>query len=60
MRYEAVREMYLHHWTYSGAKDEAKVHEMYHDDAILEFPSRGNASAARRTCRDSARSTRRG
>ncbi len=41
MRYEAVREMYLHHWTYSGAKDEAKVHEMYHDDAILEFPQSG-------------------
>ena len=41
MRYEAVREMYLHHWTYSGAKDEAKVHEMYHDDAILEFPAVG-------------------
>jgi hypothetical protein len=23
MRCEAVRDMYLHHWTYSGAKDEA-------------------------------------
>jgi hypothetical protein len=41
MRYEEARERFLHHWTYSGAKDEAKVHEIYHDDAILEFPQSG-------------------
>jgi hypothetical protein len=40
MRYEEAREVFLHHWTYSGV-DDAKVHEMYHEDAILEFPQSG-------------------
>lgn len=33
--------MFLHHWTYTAGANEAKVHEMYHDDAILEFPQSG-------------------
>jgi hypothetical protein len=40
MRYDEVREVLLHHLTYSGA-DNAKAHEIYHDDAILEFPQSG-------------------
>lgn len=40
MRYDEVRELLLHHLTYSGV-DEAKAHEIYHDDAILEFPQSG-------------------
>jgi hypothetical protein len=40
VRYDEVREMFLHHLRYSGA-DEAKAHEIYHDDAILEFPQSG-------------------
>jgi hypothetical protein len=40
VRYEEVRELFLHHLRYSGA-DEDKAHEIYHDDAILEFPQSG-------------------
>jgi hypothetical protein len=40
MRYEKARELFLHHWAYSGV-DEDKAHEIYHDDAILEFPQSG-------------------
>ena len=29
-----------HHWEYSG-KDEDAAHEIYHDDAVLEFPQSG-------------------
>ena len=28
------------HWEYSG-KDEDVAHEIYHDDAVLEFPQSG-------------------
>jgi hypothetical protein len=38
--YEEARDALLHHLTYSGA-DEDKAHEIYHDDAILEFPQSG-------------------
>jgi hypothetical protein len=40
MRYDEVRKLLLHHLTYSGT-NEAKAHEIYHDDAILEFPQSG-------------------
>jgi SnoaL-like protein len=40
MRYDEVRELFLHHLTYSGG-NEAKAHEIYHDDAVLEFPQSG-------------------
>jgi hypothetical protein len=40
MKYEEVRELFLHHLKYSGA-NEAKAHEIYHDDVILEFPQSG-------------------
>jgi hypothetical protein len=40
LRYEDVRELLLHHLTHSGA-DPEKAHEIYHDDAILEFPQSG-------------------
>jgi hypothetical protein len=40
MRYEAVRDALLHHLTWSGV-DNAKAHEIYHDDAVLEFPQSG-------------------
>lgn len=41
MRYDAVRELLLHHWKYTGGPNEAKASEIYHDDAILEFPQSG-------------------
>jgi hypothetical protein len=41
VRYEEAREVFLHHWRYTVEGNEAKVHEMYHDDAILEFPQSG-------------------
>jgi hypothetical protein len=40
MQYEKAREMFLHHLRYSGV-DNAKAHEIYHDDAVLEFPQSG-------------------
>jgi hypothetical protein len=38
--FDEARDALLHHLTYSGA-DEDKAHEIYHDDAILEFPQSG-------------------
>jgi hypothetical protein len=40
MRRDEVRDKLLHHLTHSGADNE-KAHEIYHDDAILEFPQSG-------------------
>lgn len=36
----AIREAILRHWKYGGV-DEDKAHEIYHDDAVLEFPQSG-------------------
>jgi hypothetical protein len=41
MRYDEAREVFLHIWRYTVEGDEAKAHELYHDDAILEFPQSG-------------------
>lgn len=35
-----IREMLERHWQYAG-RDETIAHEMYHEDAILEFPQSG-------------------
>jgi hypothetical protein len=40
MRHDEVRDLLLHHLRYSGV-DNAKAHEIYHHDAILEFPQSG-------------------
>jgi hypothetical protein len=36
----AVRRALPRHWRYAG-RDEDIVHEIYHDDAVLEFPQSG-------------------
>jgi hypothetical protein len=36
----AVRDALVRHWEYAGI-DEDKSHEIYHDDAVLEFPQSG-------------------
>jgi hypothetical protein len=41
MRYEQVRELLLRQWRYTGGPNEAKASELYHDDALLEFPQSG-------------------
>ncbi len=41
MQYEEVRELLLRQWTYTGGPNEAKASELYHDDAVLEFPQSG-------------------
>jgi hypothetical protein len=41
VRYDEVRELLLRHWTYTGGPNEAKASEIYHEDAILEFPQSG-------------------
>lgn len=38
--YERARELFLHHLSYSGI-DADKAHEIYHEDAVLEFPQSG-------------------
>jgi hypothetical protein len=35
-----IREALVRHWQYSGS-DEERSHEIYHDDAVLEFPQSG-------------------
>lgn len=40
MRREKVRDLLLHHLTHSGG-DSDRAHEIYHDDAVLEFPQSG-------------------
>jgi hypothetical protein len=42
MTYDEVRELFLHHLKYSGA-DEAKAHEIYHDDGDPGLPAVGRA-----------------
>jgi hypothetical protein len=37
---EAILEALTGHWQYSGI-DEDKAHEIYHEDAVLEFPQSG-------------------
>lgn len=37
---EALLQALRRHWEYSG-KDEDVAHEIYHDDAVLEFPQSG-------------------
>ena len=41
MRYDQAREVFLHIWRHTAEGDEAKVHAMYHEDAVLEFPQSG-------------------
>ena len=44
------------HWEYPE-EDEDSAHEIYHDDAVLEFPSPANGSKVCRTSGDGAGST---
>jgi hypothetical protein len=37
---QAVREALIRHWQYAG-RDEDMSHEIYHADAVLEFPPVG-------------------
>lgn len=37
---QELRAALFRHWEYSG-KDEDVVHEIYHHDAVLEFPQSG-------------------
>jgi hypothetical protein len=37
---KAVRKMLEQHFEYAGS-DPARAHEMYHEDAVLEFPQSG-------------------
>jgi hypothetical protein len=41
MRYEEVRDLLLDHWKFTGGPNEARASEIYHDDAVLEFPQSG-------------------
>ena len=41
MQHEDVRRELLRQWSYTGGPNEAKAAELYHDDAVLEFPQSG-------------------
>jgi hypothetical protein len=47
VRYDEVRGMLLRQWKYTGGPNEAKASELYHDDAILEFPQSGERFSGR-------------
>jgi hypothetical protein len=40
MNEATVRELFARHWEFAGS-DQDIAHEIYHDDAILEFPQSG-------------------
>jgi hypothetical protein len=41
LRYDEVRELLVYQWTHTGGPNEARASEVYHDDALLEFPQSG-------------------
>jgi hypothetical protein len=41
MNYEAVRDLLVTQWTYTGGPNEAKASEIYTDETVLEFPQSG-------------------
>ncbi|HYO26268.1 MAG TPA: hypothetical protein VEQ85_15110 [Lacipirellulaceae bacterium] len=43
-----VRELLRYHYHHAG-RDETKAHEIYHDDAILEFPQSGERFVGKQT-----------
>ena len=45
---DTFRETWLWHWAHVGI-DENVVHQIYHDDAVLEFPQSGERFEGRRT-----------
>jgi hypothetical protein len=47
MRYDEVRELLVRQWTYTGGPNEANGSELYHDDAVLEFPQSGERFVGR-------------
>ena len=47
MQYEDVRRELLRQWTYTGGPNEDKASELYHDDAVLEFPQSGERFAGK-------------
>lgn len=42
----AIRASLVRHWAYAGV-DEDVAHEIYHDDAVLEFPQSGERFVGR-------------
>lgn len=38
---DARRATLVRHWTHVGEPDQVDAHELYHDDAVLEFPQSG-------------------
>ena len=45
---ETVREMLGRHFEYAGSDPDA-AHDMYHEDAVLEFPQSGERGGPRRS-----------
>ena len=48
MKAEELRDIWERHWKLVGA-DEDAVHEIYHEDAVLEFPQSGERFEGRAT-----------
>ena len=47
MNYDEVRDLLITQWTYTGGPNEDKAAELYHDDAVLEFPQSGERFAGK-------------
>ena len=41
MNYEAVRDLLITQWTYTGGPNEDKASEVYTDETLLELPQSG-------------------
>ena len=41
MEYDEVKAILLRHWSHTGGSNEHLASELYHDDALLEFPQSG-------------------
>jgi hypothetical protein len=58
MENQAIRAALDQHWAASAAGNLDAEHEIYHDDVVVEYPSRASGSAAGITYRLCADTTR--
>src|SRR3954454_13412964 len=50
---QAVRQALLRHWDASDASDFEAEHEIYHEDAVLDYPQSGERIRGRRNIQES-------
>src|SRR3954454_14392820 len=50
---QAVRQALLRHWDASDANDFEREHDIYHEDAVLDYPQSGERIRGRRNIQES-------